>query len=91
MTDIPQDLNGKGSTGIYHLLSIRPFSLNVVYLFHPAECAGWYVLPRPEGKRCLVISSKGSRSYGILFAIVECIVFCGFIGASLNLTYCHYP
>jgi snurportin-1 len=36
MTEVPADLNGKGS-----LLG-----------------EGWYVLPRPEGKRCIVISNK---------------------------------
>ena len=36
MTEVPTDLNGKGST----------------------KCEGWYVFPRPQGKRCLVLASK---------------------------------
>lgn len=37
MTEVPEDLNGSGST-----------------------CGqGWYVMCRPEGKRCLMISAKG--------------------------------
>jgi hypothetical protein len=51
MVDIPSDLNGATTAG-HRAKNAHESSLSL---------GGWFVLPRPDGKRCLVIASKYAR------------------------------